>query len=136
MQMKILFLKISNFAREKKYESKHNYGYWEHKEYLGIGAGAVGYVNKRRYYPSKSIEEYIENPFKMDYESIDSDDIKTEKILLGFRCSNGVELSLFTQKELEKVNHLIEDDKVLQKNERIYNKNFLLSDELALYILQ
>ena len=127
---------ISNFAREKEYESKHNYGYWEHKEYLGIGAGAVGYVNKRRYYPSKSIEEYIENPFKMDYESIDSDDIKTEKILLGFRCSNGVELSLFTQKELEKVNHLIEDDKVLQKNERIYNKNFLLSDELALYILQ
>jgi oxygen-independent coproporphyrinogen III oxidase len=127
---------ISNFAREKKYESKHNYGYWEHKEYLGIGAGAVGYVNKRRYYPSKSIEEYIENPLKMDYEAIDLEDIKTEKILLGFRCSNGVALSLFTQKELEKVNHLIENDKVLQKNQRIYNKNFLLSDELALYILE
>jgi oxygen-independent coproporphyrinogen-3 oxidase len=126
---------ISNFAREKKYESKHNYGYWEHKEYLGIGAGAVGYVEGRRYYPSKSIEEYIDNPFEMDYEPIDSQDIKTEKILLGFRCSNGVELSLFTEKELEKVNHLIESDKVLVKDERIYNKNFLLSDELALYIL-
>lgn len=127
---------ISNFAREKKYESKHNYGYWEHKEYLGIGAGAVGYVNSQRYYPSKSIEEYINNPLKMDYEPIDEDDIKTEKILLGFRCSNGVELSLFTQKELEKVNDLIENDKVLIKDERIYNKNFLLSDELALYILE
>ncbi|MBU3014827.1 radical SAM family heme chaperone HemW [Poseidonibacter lekithochrous] len=127
---------ISNFAREKKYESKHNYGYWEHKEYLGVGAGAVGYVNKRRYYPSKSIEEYIADPFKMDYEAIDLDDIKTEKILLGFRCSNGVELSLFTQKELEKVKDLIENDKVLVKDKRIYNKNFLLSDELALYILE
>jgi len=126
---------ISNFAREKKYESKHNYGYWEHKEYLGIGAGAVGYVEGKRYYPSKSIEKYIKNPFEMDYEPIDFEDIKTEKILLGFRCSNGVELSLFTQKEVEKINDLIESDKVLVKDERIYNKNFLLSDELALYIL-
>ena len=71
----------------------------------------------------------------MDYEPINLDDIKTEKILLGFRCSNGVELSLFTQKELEKVKDLIDNDKVLVKDERIYNKNFLLSDELALYIL-
>jgi oxygen-independent coproporphyrinogen-3 oxidase len=127
---------ISNFAREKKYESKHNYGYWEHKEYLGIGAGAVGYVKGKRYYPSKSIEEYIDNPLKMDYEAIDLEDIKTEKILLGFRCSNGIELSLFNEKELEKINDLIEYDKVLIKDKRIYNKNFLLSDELALYILE
>ena len=126
---------ISNFAKEKKYESKHNYGYWEHKEYLGVGAGAVGYVNKQRYYPIKSIEEYIKNPFNMEFEPIDDEDIKTEKILLGFRCSNGVELSLFSQKELEKIKDLIEEDRVFIENERIYNKNFLLSDELALYIL-
>ena len=126
---------ISNFAKEKKYESKHNYGYWEHKEYLGVGAGAVGYVNKQRYYPIKSIEEYIKNPFNMEFEPIDDEDIKTEKILLGFRCSNGVELSLFSQKELKKIDDLLEEDKVFIQNERIYNKNFLLSDELALYIL-
>ena len=29
------------------------------KEYLGVGAGAVGYLNQQRHYPSKSIEEYI-----------------------------------------------------------------------------
>ena len=29
-----------------------------------------------------------------------------------------------------------ENDKVFEKNQRIYNKNFLLSDELALYILE
>ena len=127
---------ISNFARDKKYESKHNYGYWEHKEYLGIGAGAVGYVNNQRYYPTKSIEEYIENPFNIEYEPITEDDIKTEKILLGFRCSNGVDLSLFDKNELEKINDLLEYDKVMIKNNRIYNKNFLLSDELALYILE
>ena len=126
---------ISNFAREKKYESKHNYGYWEHKEYLGIGAGAVGYINKQRYYPIKSIEEYIKNPFNMEFEDISDEDVKTEKILLGFRCSNGVDLSLFNENDLKKIDDLLEYDKVSVKNNRIYNKNFLLSDELALYIL-
>uniref|UniRef100_UPI0040476426 radical SAM family heme chaperone HemW n=1 Tax=Aliarcobacter sp. TaxID=2321116 RepID=UPI0040476426 len=126
---------ISNFAKNKESESKHNYGYWQHKEYLGVGAGAVGYVNSYRYYPSKSIEKYIENPLKYEKEDISLDDIKTEKILLGFRSLNGVELSLFDEKEMKKIKELIEYKKLYVKNEKVFNINFLLSDELALYIL-
>lgn len=126
---------ISNFAKNKVSESKHNYGYWQHKEYLGVGAGAVGYVNQQRQYPSKSIEEYIENPLFFDVEKIDLDDVKTEKILLGFRSLNGVEISLFNEKEMKKIDDLISYDKVYIKENRVFNKNFLLSDELALYIL-
>ena len=126
---------ISNFAKDTKYESKHNYGYWEHKEYLGIGAGAVGYYNNQRRYPTKSIEEYINNPFNIEFENITFEDIKTEKILLGFRCKNGVEITLFNEEQLEKINTLIEYDKIYKKDKRIFNKNFLLADELALYIL-
>jgi oxygen-independent coproporphyrinogen-3 oxidase len=126
---------ISNFAKNKVSESKHNYGYWQHKEYLGVGAGAVGYVKNQRYYPSKSIEEYIENPLINEREDISLDDIKTEKILLGFRSLNGVELSLFDTNEMEKINELIKYDKIYIQNDRVFNKNFLLSDELALYIL-
>ena len=126
---------ISNFARNKESESKHNYGYWQHKEYLGVGAGAVGYINKQRQYPSKSIEEYIKNPLFFDVEKIDDEDIKTEKILLGLRCSNGVELSLFDDKEKQKIDELIQYDKIYMENDKVFNKNFLLADELALYIL-
>ncbi|MBP6713720.1 MAG: coproporphyrinogen III oxidase family protein [Aliarcobacter sp.] len=126
---------ISNFAKNKESESKHNYGYWQHKEYLGVGAGAVGYVKNQRYYPSKGIEEYIKNPLINEREDISLDDIKTEKILLGFRSLNGVEKSLFDEKEMKKVDDLIEGDKLYEENERIFNKNFLLSDEIALYIL-
>lgn len=126
---------ISNFAKNKESESKHNYGYWQHKEYLGVGAGAVGYINKQRQYPSKSIEEYIKNPLFFDVEKIDDEDIKTEKILLGFRCSNGVELSLFDDKEKQKIDELIQYDKIYIENDKVFNKNFLLADELALYIL-
>ncbi|WP_108060497.1 radical SAM family heme chaperone HemW [Poseidonibacter lekithochrous] len=127
---------ISNFAKNKEYESKHNYGYWQHKEYLGIGAGAVGYYNNQRRYPIKEIEEYIQNPMNIELENISIDDIKAEKILLGFRSSCGVEIELFSKEELEKVNDLIEYKKVYKENNRIFNNNFLLSDELALYILE
>ena len=126
---------ISNFAKNKVSESKHNYGYWQHKEYLGVGAGAVGYVNQERHYPSKSIEEYIQNPLFFDVEKIDLDDVKTEKILLGFRSLNGVEMSLFNEEEMKKIDDLIQYDKVYIESNRVFNKNFLLSDELALYIL-
>lgn len=126
---------ISNFARNKESESKHNYGYWQHKEYLGVGAGAVGYINKQRQYPSKSIEEYIKNPLFFDIEEIDDEDIKTEKILLGFRCSNGVDLNLFDDKEKQKIDELIQYNKVYIENDKVFNKNFLLADELALFIL-
>ena len=126
---------ISNFAKNKVSESKHNYGYWQHKEYLGVGAGAVGYVNQERHYPSKSIEEYIQNPLFFDVEKINLDDVKTEKILLGFRSLNGVEMSLFNEEEMKKIDDLIQYDKVYIEENRVFNKNFLLSDELALYIL-
>ena len=126
---------ISNFAKNKVSESKHNYGYWQHKEYLGVGAGAVGYINQERHYPSKSIEEYIQNPLFFDVEKINLDDVKTEKILLGFRSLNGVEMSLFNEEEMKKIDDLIQYDKVYIEKNRVFNKNFLLSDELALYIL-
>lgn len=126
---------ISNFSMKKEYESKHNYGYWEGKNYLGVGAGAVGFVKDKRYYPLKDIQEYIDNPFKYEVEKLSLEDIKVEKILLGFRCSTGVKLDLFTPEELKRVNILIKENKVDEKRNRIFNKNFLLADELALFII-
>ncbi len=126
---------ISNFAKGKDKESKHNYGYWQHKNYLGVGAGAVGFVNDKRYYTIKNIEEYIKNPTKYEFEAILKEDIKVEKILLGFRSCCGVEISLFSQEELKKVKDLIEHKKLYEKDSKVYNSNFLLADELALYVL-
>ncbi|WP_228712657.1 radical SAM family heme chaperone HemW [Halarcobacter mediterraneus] len=127
---------ISNFAKDKRFQSKHNFGYWEHKEYLGVGAGAVGYINNRRYYPSKDLDEYIKNPISYEIEELSNEDIKVEKVLLGFRCILGVELSIFTQDELKRVEHLIKEEKIYIKDKKVYNKNFLLADEIALYILE
>ncbi|RXJ70226.1 coproporphyrinogen III oxidase [Halarcobacter ebronensis] len=127
---------ISNFARKKDYESKHNYGYWQHKNYLGIGAGAVGCLNNYRYYPKKGIEEYIKNPLDYEIEELSNEDIVVEKVLLGLRCSNGFEKNILNEKQLKRLIELLEEDKVEEISGQIFNKNFLLADELALYILE
>lgn len=127
---------ISNFAKKGDFKSKHNYGYWEHKEYLGIGCGAVGFYENRRRYTNKDLDEYIQNPLDIEFENLSDDDIKTEKILLGFRCDNGVDIQLFTKEELSKIDTLIENNSIYIKDKRVYNKNFLIADELALYILE
>ena len=38
----------------------------------------------------------------------------------------------FDEKEKLKIDELIEYDKIYIENEKVFNKNFLLSDELAL----
>ena len=44
-------------------------------------------------------------------------------------------MSLFNEEEMKKIDDLIQYDKVYIEKNRVFNKNFLLSDELALYIL-
>ncbi len=39
---------ISNYAKPGR-ECRHNLGYWEQKEYLGIGEGAASFMNHRRW---------------------------------------------------------------------------------------
>ncbi len=127
---------ISNFSKSKNDESKHNYGYWQHKNYLGVGAGAVGCINKKRYYPNKSIEKYILNPLNYEIEELEDNDIKVEKILLGLRCSNGFDFNILDEYEKSRIEELLNEEKLARINDKIINYNFLLADELALYILK
>lgn len=126
---------ISNFSKSKETQSNHNFGYWEYKNYLGIGTGAVGCIDNFRYYPNKNIEKYIEKPLDYEKEYMDELDIKTEKVLLGLRSAVGVDLNTFNKDEIKKVNILIDENKIYKKDNRIYNHNFLLADEISLYVL-
>ena len=79
---------ISNFG---SYQSKHNKGYWEIKDYIGAGAGAVGFLKERRFYPTIGIEAYIDNPLQITEEILTKDELLTEKLFLGLRSNIGVE---------------------------------------------
>ena len=51
---------ISNFAKDG-HISTHNKIYWDNDEYVGIGAGAHGYVQGIRYSNIGPIRKYLES---------------------------------------------------------------------------
>ncbi|MDX1808078.1 MAG: radical SAM family heme chaperone HemW [Sulfurospirillaceae bacterium] len=122
---------ISNFGN---YKSIHNFGYWEHDDYIGIGAGAVGFLKDKRFYTDKKIEDYINNPKCTSIEHLSSEDIHIEKILLGLRSEAGVDMNEFYKSEIKNVNILLSNDKLKSKDGKIFNNDYFLSDELALFI--
>ena len=123
---------ISNFGT---YQSRHNKGYWELKNYIGAGAGAVGFLNDRRFYPQTDIDAYVADPLHITEEPLTSDELLTEKIFLGLRSAIGLQKSLLPDKMQQKANILCEKKKLDCDDTHYYNENFFLSDELALYIL-
>ncbi|MEA3512924.1 MAG: radical SAM family heme chaperone HemW [Campylobacterota bacterium] len=126
---------ISNFSKDKDARSKHNLGYWKYKEYLGVGSGAVGCINNTRYYNEKDVLKYIQNPLSYENtEKLSSDDITTEKILLGFRSVVGVDISILPINMQNRAKILIENDKLKLEENIVYSSDFMLADELALYI--
>ncbi|MDT8339649.1 MAG: radical SAM family heme chaperone HemW [Sulfurimonas sp.] len=122
---------ISNFGL---YKSTHNLGYWNYKDYIGLGSGAVGKLGMQRYYPTTDIEEYIKNPLDIKTEQLESEDKKTEQIFLGFRSSVGVAQNILNKEELKRAELLVQESKLIIKDDTFYNKEYLLADEIALFI--
>ena len=121
---------ISNFGEI----CKHNLGYWQLNNYIGLGAGAVGFRDNKRFYTYKSVEEYIKNPTFKKIENLSKFDILEEKVLLGLRSIVGIDENILNENQKQKAFNLV-GDKLIYKNNRFYSKDFLLADALSLYIL-
>ncbi len=122
---------ISNFG---SYQSQHNLGYWKYKDYMGVGAGAVGKLHTKRYYPTPDIEAYIQNPLQIKEEQLQEEDLRIEKIFLGFRSCVGVDSKILTKEELQRANILLQEKKLSLKKGIFYNDEYLLADEITLFI--
>ncbi|MCH9741313.1 MAG: radical SAM family heme chaperone HemW [Epsilonproteobacteria bacterium] len=123
---------ISNFGT---YESSHNQGYWQLKDYIGVGAGAVGFKKDRRYYPTTSIDNYINDPLEIREELITQEELLTERIFLGLRSSIGIDRKFLTPEIQQRCDFLVKEEKLIKENNLYKNRNFFISDEIALYIL-
>jgi oxygen-independent coproporphyrinogen-3 oxidase len=132
---------ISNFGKP----CIHNLGYWEGYEYVGIGAGAVGFKKLRmengewkifRYYTQENVYEYLKNPTQYKYEYLSKDDTKKEKVFLGLRSIVGFEEDILNDEEKKRVETLIKEKKLYKKNNKIYSDDFLLADAITNYILE
>jgi len=123
---------ISNFGKP----CLHNLGYWEGRDYMGLGAGAVGFEKNYRYYSLTNVSEYIATPTKYEYEYLSNKELKYEKIFLGLRSVVGVEKSILTLAEYQKVKELVKENKLYEKSGKIYSRDFLLADAISAYLME
>jgi len=91
---------ISNYARPG-YESVHNAGYWEYRDYIGIGAGAHSLMEGERWANVKSIDSYIARAQKTGRavrrkENLTKQMIQTERLMMGLRLKKGISLEGIT----------------------------------------
>jgi len=85
---------VSNWALPG-HECVHNLGYWEGRPYLGLGAGAHSYRDRRRRWNVRPPARYIElatsgSSTVGGEESLTEAEERLERILLGIRSSEGL----------------------------------------------
>ena len=94
---------ISNFARKdpehqddpSPYRSRHNSLYWNMDEYIGIGLGASGFINGKRYKNTSDLDEYFKMidegrlPIAEEHENTAFDNI-SEAVFTGLRRREGI----------------------------------------------
>ena len=89
---------ISNFSK-KGYECRHNLGYWSGGQYLGFGAGAYSFFDRKRFFCEEDVSRFCRAE---DFatlitveETLDDIDLEKEFIMLSLRLTRG-----FSVKEL------------------------------------
>ena len=90
---------ISNYAKEG-YECRHNVGYWERKEYLGLGPGAASLISEQRFCNTPDIKKYM-NLYESEgarfgaaageTEILSLEDGMEEFMFLGLRKTKGID---------------------------------------------
>lgn len=95
---------ISNYARGGK-SSRHNALYWKGGEYLALGCGATGYRQAdagvreggERYSNTRAAEGYMaaleQGRLAEKVEPLTGEDLFTERLMLGLRLTEGVDLA-------------------------------------------
>lgn len=133
---------LSNFSKGG-FSSKHNLTYWNNEEYYGFGAGASGFINSIRYENTKSIFNYIKGKRVIREETIDSDQLIKDEIMLGFRKTNGINKKDFKDKykmelkDVFNINEMIKDGllKETPLNVFISPEYLFVSNEIILKVI-
>lgn len=93
---------ISNYAKPGK-ACKHNLGYWERKQYLGLGLGAASLMENERFRNTEKLQDYLQQSrdleaIRMEKERLDKTARMEEFVFLGMRKMAGISFKEF-QKE-------------------------------------
>ncbi len=122
---------VSNFAI-KGYESKHNLKYWKGEDYLGFGLSATGTIGLKRKTNSSIMQGYLNG--ETFTETLNKQDKIKERLMLGLRCQEGVDLNALnclgcnlensdSLKEFIKKGIIIKKDNTIYLNKQYYPVN-------------
>jgi len=132
---------ISNFAHSEVFYSRHNMKYWQHIPYLGLGPAAHSFMENKRWWNTRSVDEYCrmldkgEKPLE-GMEELSQDQLRLERLFLGFRTKIGVGLNDIPDKPESKKTLLYLEEKGMVRvvEDRIIpaKMGFLFADRLPL----
>ena len=132
---------ISNFSKPG-YESEHNLKYWNADEYLGLGPSAHSFLNGKRFFFERDIDNFIASP----EPKYDGDGGSFEEyVMLRLRLSEGLKNEDVVERygfnipdrlyenagKFEKMGLLVSDHNSI----RLSRKGFLLSNSIISGIL-
>lgn len=85
---------ISNYAKNG-FACRHNIGYWQRTDYLGLGLGAASLWKNSRYSNTRDMEKYLElssfpEKIRCDEETLTVEDQMAEFMFLGLRMTRGI----------------------------------------------
>ncbi|MFI4955472.1 MAG: coproporphyrinogen III oxidase, partial [Gammaproteobacteria bacterium] len=111
---------VSNYAQNGS-ECRHNMGYWQYQDYLGIGAGAHGRITRDKkiatmmiHSPENWLQAVNEKGVGLQtYTELTEKEVHEERLMMGLRLVGGVSKHLVNN--LEKLNEfkalgLLEED--------------------------
>lgn len=157
-----MYLYASGFLSEKGYshyeisnaakpgcESRHNLGYWQRKEYLGIGASAHSFIGNKRFSMASDAGKYISENIRKniicDEENLSEEDEFTEFIFLSLRTDRGIDLeyakNIFGSEKEERIRKVlseISEHSLAEKTARGYRltpEGFFVSDSIIMKII-
>lgn len=137
---------ISNFCREG-WACRHNLLYWQANEYIGLGAGAVSFLEGRRFMNADLAAGYIENlerdrrPEIKELEFMATGEEKAiDAIVLGLRLCQGINIEEFKdrfgidiEEKYQNIIRKYEREKLLELKDgymRLTKKGYFLSNEV------
>lgn len=92
---------ISNYAKDG-FACRHNQGYWQRADYLGMGLGAASLMQHQRFHNTEDYNLYItgigtKQDIREDIERLSVSDEMEEFMFLGLRQVKGISIGTFQQ---------------------------------------
>ena len=135
---------VSNFCINNLY-SRHNYGYWIGRDYLGVGLSAHSLIDNHRIENTAVMQDYLSGNIVVNDTPLSLKDRKEEFIMLRLRTQKGIDLALYKElfscdllaEKKSQINELIKQNVIQVKDNYLSIKEdyFYIMDSIILKLI-